>query len=79
MLLRYLQAMEGRYRLSVVAGMLAERYPFHKKPLGFFQGVAKKLAKQGKLVLEGDVVMTPLAKLSADMQTRLVERWRHAP
>lgn len=73
MLLRYLQAMEGRYRLSVVAGMLAERYPFHKQPLSFFQRAAQTLAKQGKLVVEGDVVMSPIAKLSSDMLGRLVK------
>jgi len=80
MLLRYLQTMGGRYRLSVIAGMLAERYPFHKQTLAFFQGAAQLLATQGRLVVEGDVVMSPIAKLSGDMQSRLVKGWlRHAP
>lgn len=72
MLLRYLQEKQGRYRLSVIAGMLAERYPFHKEPLSFFKAVAKNLAKQGKLVLEGDVVMSPITKLSGEILARLV-------
>lgn len=77
MLLRYLHGSEGRYHLSVIAGMLSEREPFHKQPLKFFQGVAKKLAKEGKIFLDGDLVLIPVDKLSRNLQARLVANWRH--
>lgn len=71
MLLRYVQSLD-ECRLSVVAGMLSERHPFHKQPLSFFQKAADKLAREGRLAQEGDLLMTPTGRVARQMLHRIV-------